>query len=70
VWRKSWSLMVASLALCSDGLKCLPNRVMHLMIVAVVVGNTRPLSCQRESTLSLSRYSGERGGFNCPPRIP
>ena len=45
------------------GLKCRPRRFVTLMVVPIVVGNTGPLSCQREPTLSSLPRSAKRGGF-------
>ena len=63
VWRKSCSLIAGSPALFKRGLQCRPNKVVQLIVAPVVVGNTRPLSCQREPALSLSPCSDARGGF-------
>jgi hypothetical protein len=44
VCRRSWSLIAGSSALFKSGLKCLPRRFVQVIVVPVVVGNTRLLS--------------------------
>ena len=41
VWRKSWSLMAVSPIFFNSGLKCRPVRFVPLMVVPMVVGNTK-----------------------------
>jgi hypothetical protein len=56
VWPRSWSLMGGSPALFNRGLKWRPRRLVALMVVPVMVGKTRLLSCQRVPIPSLSSF--------------